>query len=498
MILKSTSELFGLPPVWRGWRFASGREFLSSIVVKGSGVPNDVFGMGILPHNIRRRPPMPHGQPASILTPAPFQTRQVRRRPTQPPFTPPATTPQFSLPDADVKIAQNHGLPPSPAPRIARTLLGCKGKGGRDARKFLFKTSAPHCLYSEPRYALGVKKHKNSSADPELTRQILELIKTKGGGHNEAEVADIIENALKLLTDVKDSGDVRVIQTALRELRYAFRIFAPYAAKRKVTIFGSARTSPSKPEYQQAVDFGKKMAAAGYMVITGAGPGIMQAGHEGAGPENSFGVNIRLPWEQSANPVIAEDKKLITFKYFFTRKLIFIRHSDAIALFPGGFGTMDEGYEAITLMQTGKSQLMPLVLIDRPGGTYWKTWDKNIREHLLRDKLISPDDLNLYQITDNADEATKIITRFYRNFHSTRWVKDALVIRLKNTPSPSAIAAMNEDFADIINGEPIKIIAPTPEEVEDNAHLDLVRIAFGFNRKDYGRLRQLIDVLNSL
>ena len=234
------------------------------------------------------------------------------------------------------------------------------------------------------------------------------------------------------------------------------------------------------------------------MVITGAGPGIMQAGHEGAGPENSFGANIRLPWEQSVNPVIAEDKKLVTFKYFFTRKLIFIRHSDAIALFPGGFGTMDEGYEALTLMQTGKSQLMPLVLVDKPGGTFWKTWDKHIREHLLRDKLISPDDLNLYQITDSDDEAVKIITRFYRNFHSTRFVKDLFVIRLKNAPSPSAIAAMNEDFADIISGEPIKIIPPTPEEREDAAHLDLSRIAFGFNRHDYGRLRQLIDVLNGL
>jgi hypothetical protein len=159
---------------------------------------------------------------------------------------------------------------------------------------------------------------------------------------------------------------------------------------------------------------------------------------------------------------------------------------------------MDEGYEAITLMQTGKSQLMPLVLVDKPGGTYWKTWDKQIREHLLRDKLISADDLNLYQITDSAEEAVKIITRFYRNFHSTRWVKDALVIRLKNAPSPSAIAAMNEDFADIINGAPIKIIPPTPEEMADTVHLQLPRIAFGFNRHDYGRLRQLIDVLNGL
>lgn len=342
------------------------------------------------------------------------------------------------------------------------------------------------------------EKNDKVPADPELSRRIEELIRYKGGGHNEESVADIIENALKLLTDVKDSGDVRVIQTANRELRYAFRLFAPYAGMRKVTIFGSARTAPTKKEYEHALEFGRRMAAAGYMVITGAGPGIMQAGHEGAGPEMSFGANIRLPWEQSANPVIREDKKLVTFKYFFTRKLIFIRHSDAIALFPGGFGTMDEGYEALTLMQTGKSQLMPLVLIDRPGGTYWKTWDKHIREHLLRDELISPDDLNLYRITDNTDEAVKLVTRFYRNFHSTRFVKDLFVIRLKHAPTDSAIEAMNEDFADIITGPPIRRIEPTPEEREDNEHLNLQRIGFGFNRRDYGRLRQLIDVLNSL
>jgi len=334
--------------------------------------------------------------------------------------------------------------------------------------------------------------------DPELKRRIQELIDYKGGGFNQENVADIIENALKLLTDVKDTGDVRVIQTALRELRYAFKLFAPYAHVRKVTMFGSARTHPTRPEYQQGVEFGRKIAAAGFMVITGAGGGIMQAGHEGAGPENSFGANIRLPWEQSANPVIREDKKLITFKYFFTRKLIFIRHADAIALFPGGFGTMDEGYEALTLMQTGKSQLMPLVLIDRPGGTYWKTWDKHVREHLLRDQLISPDDLNLYQITDNTEQAVKIITRFYRNFHSSRFVKDLFVIRLKNAPSDSAVQAMNEDFADINNGPEIKRIEPTPDEVEDNDHVDLPRIGFGFNRRDYGRLRQLVDVLNRL
>lgn len=334
--------------------------------------------------------------------------------------------------------------------------------------------------------------------DPVLDGKIRDLIKFKGGGYNENEVADMIENALKLLTDVKDKGDVRVIQTALRELRYAFRLFAPYNEKRKVTIFGSARTKPDKQEYQQAVEFGRKIVQAGFMVITGAGPGIMQAGHEGAGPENSFGANIRLPWEQSANPIIAEDKKLVTFKYFFTRKLTFVRHSDAIVLFPGGFGTLDEGYEAITLMQTGKSQLMPLVLVDRPGGTYWKTWDKQIREHLLRDKLISPDDLNLYHITDSADEAVKVINRFYRNFHSTRFVKDLLIIRLKHAPPESAIVALNEDFEDIISEGRIQVIPPTPEEVEDNDRLELARIAFVFNRREYGRLRSMIDVLNGL
>jgi uncharacterized protein (TIGR00730 family) len=341
-------------------------------------------------------------------------------------------------------------------------------------------------------------KTEKPPVDPELKRRIDELIEYKGGGFNQENVADIIENALKLLKDVEDSGDVRVIQTALRELRYAFKLFAPYASSRKVTIFGSARTQPTRMEYQQSVDFGRKIAAAGFMVITGAGGGIMQAGHEGAGPEKSFGANIRLPWEQTANPVIREDKKLVTFKYFFTRKLIFIRHSDAIALFPGGFGTMDEGYEALTLMQTGKSQLMPLVLIDRPGGTYWRTWDKHVREHLLRDQLISPDDLNLYQITDDTDQAVKIITRFYRNFHSTRFVKDLFIIRLNHAPSESAIQAMNEDYADIIVGPRIQRIEPTPEELADDDNVDLPRIAFGFNRRDYGRLRQLVDLLNSL
>lgn len=339
---------------------------------------------------------------------------------------------------------------------------------------------------------------KKKPADDDLKRRIQELIVTRGGGHNADLVADIIENALKLLTDVEHRGDVRVIQSAIRELRYAFKLFEPYAGVRKVTMFGSARTQPNKVEYRQAAEYAHKIAAAGFMVITGAGPGIMQAGHEGAGPEKSFGANIRLPWEQSANPVILRDKKLITFKYFFTRKLTFLRHADAIALFPGGFGTMDEAYETLTLMQTGKSRLIPLVLIDRPGGTFWKTWDRNVREHLLRDQLISAEDLHLYQITDDVDEAVKWTTRFYRNYHSSRFVKDLLVIRLKNAPSPSALAALNEDFAGLVAGPKIAAVSPTAEEVDDGDFVELPRIAFGFNRRDYGRLRQMIDVLNNV
>src|SRR3954466_12547131 len=334
--------------------------------------------------------------------------------------------------------------------------------------------------------------------DPALRKRVQELISYKGGGHNEDLVADIVENALKLLKDVEARGDVRVIQTAVRELRYAYRMFAPHAHVRKVTMFGSARTLPTKAEYQQATDFARKIAAAGWMVITGAGPGIMQAGHEGAGLENSFGANIRLPWEQTANPVISKDKKLITFKYFFTRKLTFIRNSDAIVLFAGGFGTLDEGFEALTLMQTGKSRLMPLIMLDPPGADYWLTWDRTIREHLLRNKLISPDDLHLYECTDDVDHAVKVITRFYRNYHSMRFVHDKLVIRLRHVPSDSALQALNEDFGDIIVGEKIHVCEPFAEEREDNQHLDLPRITFDFDRRHYGRLRILIDQLNIL
>jgi uncharacterized protein (TIGR00730 family) len=337
-----------------------------------------------------------------------------------------------------------------------------------------------------------------SSVDVELRKRIQELVASRGEGANPDLVAEIIENALKMLRDVPDRGDARVISTAIRELRLAYRLFGPYAERRKVTMFGSARTLPTKAEYQQAQDFARKMAAHGWMVITGAGPGIMQAGHEGAGPENSFGANIRLPWEQTANPVITKDKKLITFKYFFTRKLTFMRNSDAIVLFAGGFGTLDEGFEALTLMQTGKSRLMPLIMLDPPGAEYWSTWDRTIREHLLRNKLISADDLHLYECTDDVDHAVRVITRFYRNYHSMRFVREKLVIRVQHVPSESALQALNEDYADIIVGEKIAVCDPFPEEREDDQFVDLPRICFDFDKRHYGRLRLLIDQLNTM
>lgn len=342
-----------------------------------------------------------------------------------------------------------------------------------------------------------MEKPRRRSPDPEMRRRTLEWIQAQGGGYNEDIVADIIENGLKMLQDVRSRGDARVIQSAIRELRYQFRLFDRYKSRR-VCVFGSAQAKDDSPEYLQAREFAKKAVDAGFMVITGAGPGIMQAGNEGAGPEHSFGCNIRLPWEQVANPVIEDDKKLITFRYFFTRKFTFVRQSDAIALFPGGFGTLDELFEALTLVQTGKSHPKPLVLLDRPGGTYWSTWEHQVRAHLLRNDLISEDDLSLFYRTESVDDAVRCITRFYRNYHSMRFVRDLLVIRLNHAPSDFSVNALNEDFADLISGAPFSIATATPEEHEDEDRVELARISFGFNRRNYGRLRQLIDRLNGL
>ena len=262
-------------------------------------------------------------------------------------------------------------------------------------------------------------------------------------------VGEIIANALKLLRDQTNRGDIKLINVSLKELRYALKVFAPYRDTLKVSIFGSARTAETHADYTSAASFGKMMAAAGWMVITGAGGGIMAAGHGGAGADPSFGLAIRLPFEQKTNSFIEHDPKLINFKYFFTRKLMFVRSSHAIAVYPGGFGTMDEGFEVLTLVQTGKSVPMPIVFIDQPGGNYWAMWQDYVKNQLLFRGLIGPDDLALYKITDSVEVAAEEVKKFYSNYHSVRYAKDELVMRLKRAPSTQQLEYITEHFSDI-------------------------------------------------
>jgi uncharacterized protein (TIGR00730 family) len=310
-------------------------------------------------------------------------------------------------------------------------------------------------------------------------------------------VGEIIANALKLLRDQTNRGDIKLINVSLKELRYALKVFAPYRDTLKVSIFGSARTAESHADYASAAAFGKTMAAAGWMVITGAGGGIMAAGHGGAGADPSFGLAIRLPFEQKTNAHIEHDPKLINFKYFFTRKLMFVRSSHAIAVYPGGFGTMDEGFEVLTLVQTGKSVPMPIVFIDQPGGNYWTMWQDYVKHQLLERGLIGPDDLALYKITDNVEEAAKEVKKFYSNYHSLRYSKDDLVMRLRRAPSPEQLEYITKNFSDIKVKGTFRVSAALPVERDEPSLAELPRLLFCFNRREHGRLRMLIDYLNT-
>jgi uncharacterized protein (TIGR00730 family) len=302
-----------------------------------------------------------------------------------------------------------------------------------------------------------------------------------------------MHTAVELVRDGASDGEMKLISRSLKELRYALKVFRDYADTPKVSIFGSARTPEDHPAYQTAETFARAMAGAGWMVITGAGDGIMRAGHGGAGREASFGVGIRLPFETSANDYIDGDAKLITFRYFFARKIIFMWQADAVVLFPGGFGTQDEGFEALTLIQTGKAPLLPIVLVDAPDGQYWRHWDRYVRDELLAPGLISPEDLNLYTITDDPDAAAREVQRFYRNYHSQRMVGDDLVLRLHRPLTEAQLAALNRDFADLVTEGTIQ--QGGAFDIEDD-HLELPRVYFQFTRRDYGRLRLMIDRIN--
>lgn len=338
-----------------------------------------------------------------------------------------------------------------------------------------------------PRYRTG---------DPELDAAVAELVTLAGPSDHPDLVFETVVSALRMARDQATRGDLKIANSALKEMRYAFHVFAPYRGQRKVAIFGSARTQPDDPLYEQARAFAAAMAGRDWMIITGAGPGIMSAGIEGAGTENSFGVNIRLPFEAATSQFIADDPKLINFRYFFTRKLAFMKESHGFVLLPGGFGTMDEAFELLTLVQTGKSLPAPIVLLEVPGGTYWSSWRDFVEKELAARRLIAPDDLDLVTITDDVTEAVEEIESFYANYHSLRFVDRALVLRLHALPAAAELEGLNRDFSDIVTSGQIEAAQPSAAEIADNDHIDLARIRFRFDRTHWARLRRLIDRLN--
>lgn len=329
-----------------------------------------------------------------------------------------------------------------------------------------------------------------------LEHEMLEWLDHGRGSSNEDLIAEMIQTVLKLAGDEAGRGDLKILNRTLKELRYAFKVFAPFRSVRKVSIFGSTRVQERDPYYRLAVHLGRRLADEGFMVITGAGEGIMQAGHEGAGREQSFGVNIQLPFAQKPNRFICDDPKLVTFHFFYTRKLIFVKEADAVVFFPGGFGTHDEAIEALTLAQTGKSQIVPILLVDLPGGGYWREWESFVLRKMLNQGFISEQDLSFFKIIEDVDVAVREIKNFYSNYHSCRFVKQDLVIRLAHPPTAALINELNRDFRDILTEGEVKQTGPLPEESDDPETLSLHRLLVPFNRKDFGRLRQMIDVIN--
>ena len=308
--------------------------------------------------------------------------------------------------------------------------------------------------------------------------------------------ADLLNAATGFVADHPERIDLKITASAIAEMRDAFRAFAPYRHIPKVTIFGSARTQADEPLYTQAEDVARLFAAQGWMVVTGAGPGIMAAASEGAGRAHSFGVNIRLPFEQGANPFIDSDTKLVSMKYFFTRKLMLMKESKAYVCLPGGFGTLDETFELLTLTQTGKGLPAPIVFLDTPGETFWGPVHELISTVLLPRHLIEPADLGLFLVTDQSQLALDEINDFYRNYHSIRFFGDDLVIRLMHAPTSAQLAALNTEFADICNGGPIALTAPWTAEIAEDDHPDLVRLSLRFDKRHWSRLRSLINALN--
>lgn len=325
------------------------------------------------------------------------------------------------------------------------------------------------------------------------------LIAMTGGIHHPDIVREMVLAALKAGTEEREKADMKLMNNTLKEMRFTSKVFGPYNKVRKVTVFGSARTHPEEPIYEIARQLGEKLAGSGYMVITGAGGGIMQAVNEGAGPENSFGVNILLPHEQQPNPVLIGNPRLITYKYFFNRKVAFIKEADAVVLFPGGFGTLDEAMETLTLLQNGKRNPLPLVLLDSPEGDYWQKWIRFFRDELLCDGYISESDFDLFESLNSVDAAVESIKRFFRRYHSVRYFEDKLIMRVSAPLDEHHVKALKEGFGDILtkNGNVI-LSGPLPAEADEPELAHLQRVVIDFNRRDFGRLRKLIDLINSV
>ena len=323
-----------------------------------------------------------------------------------------------------------------------------------------------------------------------------ELAKRAGSAKTEQLLREILTTTVKLGKESSDKGDLKLANNALKELRYSFKIFSPYRDVKKVIIFGSARSKKASAEYRMAEEFTRKLTAKGYMIVTGGGSGVMEGGNKGAAAGKEFALNIRLPFEQKPNPYICEKDKIINFKYFFTRKLIFIKETDATALFPGGFGTHDEGFEMLTLIQTGKSRPRPIVLMEPKGSTYWEAWKRYVTDHLLKNGFIEKEDLSLFRIVKTIDEAIKYIEDFYRIYHSIRYVSGMTVIRLNQEISGKTLKLVNQEFKDILTSGEIRRSPPTNKEVQEREYLSLPRIVMSFNMRDYGRLCEMIHTIN--
>lgn len=326
--------------------------------------------------------------------------------------------------------------------------------------------------------------------------QLMDLV---GSIEEPAIVREMILAALKAGQENVERVDLKLMNSTLKEMRFTAKVFGPYSSVRKVTVFGSARTRSDETIYKMAKELGRKLAEAGYMVITGGGPGIMQAVNEGAGSEHSFGINIRLPFEQRANPVVDGNPRSITYKYFFNRKVAFLKESDAVALFPGGFGTLDEAMETLTLVQTGKRAPLPLILLDSPGGKYWIRWVDFLEKELLSRGYISATDFDLFEVVDSADAALERIGRFYHRYHSMRYVGDQLVIRLSSEIQQKEAAELKRGFSDMLRpGGDLRLSKPLREEADEPEIAHLPRLVVDFNRQDFGRLRKLIDAVNAV